>query len=198
MPAGRPRTFDVDQALDRALALFWRHGYEGTSLSMLTDAMEINVPSLYAAFGNKEMLFRKALERYLDSPASYMMNALQQPTARGVAETVLSGSIDLATHPNNPGGCLLVQGAMAASPQGMPIRQTLSGVRAAGETALRERFERAVAEGDLPPDADVPKLARYLMTLNCGFAVQAAGGATREQLEEVAEMALRCWPASAA
>jgi AcrR family transcriptional regulator len=121
MPAGRPRAFDVDKALDSALELFWTHGYEGTSLAMLTEAMGINVPSLYAAFGNKETLFRKALERYLATPASYMAGALREPTARAVAEKVLSGSIELVTHPNNPGGCLLVQGAMAASPQVHPF-----------------------------------------------------------------------------
>lgn len=194
MPAGRPRAFDVDKALDSALNLFWRHGYEGTSLAMLTDAMGVNVPSLYAAFGNKETLFRKVLERYLETPASYMTNALQEPTARGVAEKVLSGSIDLVTHPNNPGGCLLVQGAMAASPQGLPIRHALSQIRTVGEARIRERLERAQQQGDLPDSADPTQLARFLMTLNCGFAVQAAGGANREQLEEMAAMALQSWP----
>ena len=194
MPAGRPRAFDVDAALDSALELFWKHGYEGTSLTMLTEALGINVPSLYAAFGNKETLFRRALERYLESPATYMTDALKEATARGVAEKVMRGSIDLVTHPNYPGGCLLVQGAMSASPQGIPIRQTLSGVRAGGEARIRERFEQAIAEGDLPPTADAAKLARFVMTMNCGFAVQAAGGATRSQLEEVAEIAMQCWP----
>jgi AcrR family transcriptional regulator len=194
MPAGRPRAFDVDKALDSALELFWTHGYEGTSLAMLTEAMGINVPSLYAAFGNKETLFRKALERYLETPASYMAGALREPTARAVAEKVLSGSIDLVTHPNNPGGCLLVQGAMAASPQGTPIRQTLSQVRMAGEVAMRQRFERAKKEGDLPASADAAKLARFIMTMNCGLAVQAAGGASRAQLKEVAKIAMLSWP----
>jgi AcrR family transcriptional regulator len=194
MPAGRPRAFDVEEALDRALQLFWRHGYEGTSLAMLTEAMEINVPSLYAAFGNKEELFRKALERYLTAPASYMTEALLEPTARAVAEKIMSGSINLVTHPNNPGGCLLVQGAMATGPQGMPVRQELSGVRTLGEERIRERLERAKSEGDLPPDADTSNLARFLMTMNCGFAVQAAGGATREQLEDVAALVMQCWP----
>lgn len=194
MPAGRPREFDVDKALDSALQLFWRHGYEGTSLAMLSEGMGINMPSLYAAFGNKETLFRKALERYLQVPATYMTDALKEPTARRVAEKVMSGSIQLATHPNNPGGCLLVQGAMAASPQGAPIRKELSLLRSGGETMIRQRLERAVEEGDLPATADPAKLARFLMTMNCGLAVQAAGGATRAQLEEVAAIAMQCWP----
>lgn len=195
MPAGRPRVFDVEKALDRALELFWKHGYEGTSMAMLTQELGINGPSLYAAFGNKEALFRKALERYLAVPACYMAGALEEPTARGVAEKVLSGSLRLATDPEHPaGGCLLVRGAIATGPQNDAIRDELSAVRADGETAMRERFQRAIEEGDLPQGADAAKLARYLMTLNCGFAVQAAGGATREQLEEVAEMALQNWP----
>ena len=194
MPAGRPRAFDVNEALDRALELFWRHGYEGTSLTMLTESMGINVPSLYAAFGNKETLFYKVLEHYLESPASYMINALRQPTARQVAEDVLSGSIELATLPGGAGGCLLVRGAIATGPTNDAIRQQLNACRAKGETLMCERFERAITEGDLPPDANAAQLARFLMTLNCGLSVQAAGGATRKQLEEVAELALQCWP----
>ena len=197
MPAGRPRVFDIDRALDAALELFWRHGYEGTSLAMLTRAMGINTPSLYAAFGNKEALFRKALERYLSSPAAYMVGALSEPTARRVAERVLSGSIDLATNANHPaGGCLLVRGAIATGPGNDAIRSTLGAVRAGGEVAMRARFERAIAEGDLPDSANAEQLARYLMTLNCGFSVQAAGGATRAQLEEMAHMALQNWPSN--
>jgi AcrR family transcriptional regulator len=152
------------------------------------------VPSLYAAFGNKETLFRKALEHYLESPASYMTNALKEPTARQVAEKVLSGSIKLATMPGGAGGCLLVRGAIATGPANEAISQQLNACRATGETLMRTRFERAIAEGDLPPGADPVQLARYLMTLNCGFSVQAAGGASRTQLEEVAAMAMQSWP----
>ena len=195
MPAGRPRVFDVDKALDAALELFWRHGYEGTSLAMLTKAMGINTPSLYAAYGNKEALFGRVVEHYLQFPVSYMAQALAEPTARRVAEQFLSGMIRLATHPDHPaGGCLLVRGALATGPTNDPIRQQLSAIRSQGEAAMRTRFERAIEEGDLPTSADAAQLARYLMTLNCGFSVQAAGGATHAQLEEIAQIALRCWP----
>src|SRR5436309_14644120 len=110
MPRGRPREFDTDKALDAALLLFWRHGYEGTSLTALTGAMGINVPSLYAAFGNKEALFRKALDRYLQKPASYLPAALEEPTARRAAERLVHGAIEMVMHPRHPDGCLLVQG----------------------------------------------------------------------------------------
>src|ERR687895_845688 len=93
-PAGRPREFDQDEALDTALEVFWRQGYEGTSLGELTVAMGINRPSLYAAFGNKEALFRKALDRYVDGPAAYTREALHEPSARAVVERLLRGAID--------------------------------------------------------------------------------------------------------
>jgi AcrR family transcriptional regulator len=194
MSRGRPRQFDTEKALDAALLLFWRRGYEGTSLSALTKSMRINVPSLYAAFGNKEMLFKKALERYLQKPASYLPKALEAPTARRAVERLFKGAIDMVTNPCHPGGCLLVQGALAASPDAASIRWELSSWRAAAETAVRRRFERAISEGDLPASVHAAKLARYIITVLWGLSVQAAGGATRTQLREVAKMALRCWP----
>src|SRR5580658_9387337 len=92
---GRPRSFDINRALDRALVVFWRKGYEGTSVSDLTKAVGVNRPSLYAAFGDKETLFRKALDRYLKGPAAYTQDALREPTARAVAERLLLGAADL-------------------------------------------------------------------------------------------------------
>src|SRR5437660_6287285 len=114
MLVGRPREFDVEAALDRALEVFWRKGYEGASLPDLTRAMGINRPSLYAAFGNKEGLFRKALDRYAEGPAAYVREALNEPTARAVAERMLGEAIGLLTAPRNPRGCfIMVQSAFA-------------------------------------------------------------------------------------
>jgi AcrR family transcriptional regulator len=191
---GRPREFDTEKALDAALLLFWRHGYEGTSLSALTEAMGINVPSLYAAFGNKEQLFKKVLDRYVQRPASYLPNSLKEPTARAVVEKLFRGAIDMVMSPRHPDGCLLVQGALASGPMGESVTIELSRRRAGAEAALRGRLERAVAESDLPSDVDPVKLARYLITVLWGMSVQAAGGATRAQLREIGEMALRTWP----
>jgi AcrR family transcriptional regulator len=194
MPVGRPRAFDIDKALDRALQVFWRKGYEGTSLSDLTKAMGINRPSLYAAFGNKEALFRKALERYAEGPAAYTRKAVDEPTARAVVERLLRGVVDLLTDPCTPQGCLAVQGALACGDAADAIRQELISRRVAGEAALRQRLERAIADGDLPADANPADLARYVTTVSQGMAVQAAGGASREELQRVVEMALRAWP----
>jgi AcrR family transcriptional regulator len=195
MPIGRPRAFDIEKALDRALQVFWRKGYEGTSLSDLTKAMGINRPSLYAAFGNKEELFRKALDRYAEGPAAYTRTALDEPTARAVVERLLCGVVDLLTDPRTPQGCLAVQGALACGDAADAIRQELVARRAAGEAALRQRLERARTGGDLPADADPADLARYVTTVAQGMAVQAASGASREELRRVVEMALRAWPA---
>jgi AcrR family transcriptional regulator len=191
---GRPREFDVDLALDRALRVFWRRGYEGATLLDLTQAMGIKRPSLYAAFGSKEELFRKALDRYVEGPAAYVREALNEPTARAVAERLLAGAVDLFTDRRNPRGCLVVQGALACGETAESVRRELAARRVAGEVALRQRFERARADGDLPAEADPADLARYVVTVTRGMAVQAAGGASREDLRRVGELALRAWP----
>jgi len=188
---GRPRSFDIDGALDRALQVFWKKGYEGTSLSDLTKAVGVNRPSLYAAFGDKKALFRKALDRYLTGPAAYTQEALKEPTARAVVERLLQGAADLNTAPRNPGGCLMVQGALVCGDTGDSIRQELVACRAAGEAALRRRFQRAKLEGDLSAAVNPADLAHYVATIGYGMAVQAAGGASRNKLQHVVEMALR-------
>ena len=194
MAIGRPRAFDRDEALNRALEMFWRKGYEGASLADLTSAMGINPPSLYAAFGNKEGLFRAALDRYMADQAVFFDQILAAPTSREVAEALLRGVADLRSDPDRPPGCLTVQGALSGSAEAEPIRQELARRRAATDAALRRRFERALAEGDLPEQADPAALARYLTTLTQGMAVQAAGGASAEDLQQVVEIALRAWP----
>jgi AcrR family transcriptional regulator len=191
---GRPRAFDVDRALDCALRVFWRKGYEGTSLPDLTKAMGINRPSLYAAFGNKEALFRKALDRYAEGSAAFRREALDKPTAREVVERLLTGTVDQLTDPRNPCGCLAVQGALACGETADPVRLELNARRAAAETEIRERLERAKSTGDLPADSDSADLARYIAVVIYGMAVQAAGGAGRQDLQRVVEIALRAWP----
>jgi len=193
MPRGRPREFDIDQALNRALRVFWRKGYEGATLPDLTRAMGINRPSLYAAFGSKEGLFRKSLDRYDAGPAAWAREALHEPTARAVAGRLLAGAIDMVTDRRNPRGCLIVQGALACGDAAQSVRKELVSRRLALEAALRQRFERAISDGDLPADAHPADLARYIVAVTHGIAVQAAGGATRAQLRRVAAMALRAF-----
>ena len=192
-PRGRPRAFDIDEALDRAMRVFWRKGYEGASLTDLTEAMGINRPSLYAAFGDKEALFRRVLDRYDNGPAAYIGKALEEPTARAVAERLLRAAADLQTDSRNP-GCLMVQGALACGDAARGVRRELTSRRKAAESAIRRRFQRAQAEGDLPPHSDPAGLALYIATIVRGMAVQAAGGTTRKELGRVIRTALRAWP----
>jgi AcrR family transcriptional regulator len=188
---GRPRGFDADAALDRAIEVFWRHGYEGTSLTDLTGAMGINRPSMYAAFGNKEDLFRKAVARYAEADMAYAREALEKPTARAVIESFLRANADALTRPDRPSGCLSVQGGLAGGSDNGHIAQFLADSRAGGEKALADRLTRAREEGDLPPDADPVAWARYVMVVSEGNAVHAAAGASRAALHATVDIALQ-------
>src|SRR5271163_2281856 len=182
---GRPRSFDVKKALDAAMNVFWQEGYEGASLSDLTGAMGISRPSLYAAFGDKESLFCKVLDRYSEGPAAFVREAIGQPTARAVVKHLLEGAANQATDPVNPRGCLFLQAGLACGKGAAAIRQELVRRRDSGEQALRKRLEQAKAEGDLGGDTDPADLARYVVTVMQGIGVQAADGANREELRRV-------------
>jgi len=194
---GRPREFDMQKALERAMELFWRQGYEGTSLSDLTRELGITRPSLYAAFGSKEALFLKALDLY-EARAGYREAALTAPTAIAYARALLEGAADLHGDKRNPPGCLGVQGALVCAPQSDEIRTELIRRRRVGESLIRDRLKRFKADGDMPSDADPADLARYLSIVIYGITVQAAGGATRKELRNAADIALRNWPNNSA
>jgi len=172
--------------------VFWAKGYEAASLSNLTRAMRINRPSLYAAFGNKEQLFRKVLDRYMDGPVAWFGKALAAPKARDVVEQIFRDTARMAENSRIPAGCLLVQGALACG--NASARKEVAARRVAAEVALRRRLQRAKREGDLPKNADPAELAHYVLTVVRGMAVQSAGGASRDQLHGVAQIALRAWP----
>jgi AcrR family transcriptional regulator len=195
MPSGRTRQFDVEEALDRALEVFWARGYEGATLPELTRAMGINRPSLYAAFGNKQQLFRKALDRYQTGPMAFLTEALRQPTARAVVEAIFSGFVRMQRDRDKARGCLIVSGALACGEEAETVRRTLAQLRQAIVTAFRERFERAVQDDDLPAGTDCATLARYIATVLNGLAVQSASGATEKELRLVAARAMQAWPA---
>jgi AcrR family transcriptional regulator len=191
---GRPRAFDTEQALEQAMKVFWRLGYEGASLSELTRAMGINSPSLYAAFGSKEGLFKAVLDHYEARRQRCLGDILAAPTARAAAERLVFGLVDLVTDPEVPPGCLLLQGGLSCGVGTQDVPQELARRRAALQQALEERFRRAQAEGDLVAGADPAALAGYLVVVCNGIAVQAASGGSRGALREVAEVALKAWP----
>jgi AcrR family transcriptional regulator len=193
MTVGRPRQFDADAVLETAMELFWEHGFDGVSISDLTDATGINRRSLYAAFGTKEQLFRSAVQRYLGGPGGFVAAALQQPTARDVATTMLHGAADSYTDPTRPRGCLVVHGALAAGGNTDNVQVDLAQQRDAGVKALARRFDEAQAAGELP-GADTLVLSRWINSVCQGFSVQARSGATRDELHQAADQALRGWP----
>jgi AcrR family transcriptional regulator len=197
MAAGRPRTFCMEKALDCAMQVFWRKGYEGASMVDLTTAMGINSPSLYSAYGSKEGLFRAVLERYEARRDKFMEEVFTAPTAREVASLFLHGVADFAadTGGQNPPGCLLLQSGMTCGDSAIP--DELAKHRAVKEKALCERFARARDEGDLPAHTVPVALASYIMAVSNGMCVQAASGASPADLHAIADMALASFTVSA-
>src|SRR5450830_321198 len=191
---GRQREFDVDQALDAALCVFWRKGYEGASYTDLTQATGVERPALYSAFGNKEALFRRALERYYEHYMDFIPDALGKPTSYEVVAHILRGAVELNTRYPDRTGCLGIHGALAGSDDAEPVRRALIDARASGEALLRERFERAKQDGDLRQTANCVALAAFVCAVLHGMAVQAKAGFSREILEAVVDQALSTWP----
>ena len=195
---GRPREFDVGQAVATAADLFWAKGYDRTSLSDLTKAIGITPPSFYFAFGSKEGLFGKVLDHYLSGHLGYFEDALREPTARKVVERLLYGYADGQTDPTHPPGCLGVNCALPCPEDADDVRQMLAAVRKKSGDRLRRRFTKAKSDGDLPPDADPAALAHFIQTIGWGMAVDAQSGATRKDLYRTVTLALKAWPAKTA
>ena len=191
---GRPREFDVDDALAAALRVFWAKGYEAASLTDLTEAMGITRPSLYAAFGNKEALFRKALDLYEREKLAYIGEALKAPTSRGVAERLLRGSLAMQTSDCEPKGCMRVLTSVGCGPEAESIRADIMKRRQSSQRALCDRMHRAKQDGDLPEGTDVDGLCAYLAAILGGMSIQAGSGAPKAQLESLVETTLRMWP----
>jgi AcrR family transcriptional regulator len=172
------------------MRVFWEKGYEGASLSALTEAMQINRSSMWAAFGNKAELFKRAFEHYIDTYQAFMRDALERPTVREVIEASLRGTVQFLSTPGNPKGCLSVHGALAVGEEAEPIKQWLIQGRKRGEAVAKKRFEQAKKTGDLPADVDAGALARYVATLIQGLGVQAASGVSRAELTKIVDTAL--------
>lgn len=191
---GRPREFDRAQALRQAMEVFWQRGYEGTSLGDLTAAMGINRPSLYAAFGCKEALFREAVALYDAVEGASSERALnQQPTSRAAVEAMLRDNADAYVASGNPPGCMIVLSALLGTQENQAVRDFLAQSRRRGQDALRRRLERSVAEGELPAGTDVGAVAAFYTTVLQGLSIQARDGASRATLRAVVDGALAAW-----
>lgn len=191
---GRPREFDIDQAIQKATELFWRKGYEGTSLSDLTGAMRITAPSFYFAFENKEKLFRRVVERYYESQIELLDRALREPTVRDVAERFLYGYVDVLTSRSHAPGCLALNSSLPCA-EGDTVRAWLAKLRGELTVRLRKRFAQARGTDELPMHADPEALARYIAVIAWGLAVEAQSGAKRNDLYSAIAVGLAAWPA---
>jgi AcrR family transcriptional regulator len=191
---GRPRGFDRAAALRLAMESFWEHGYEGTSIGDLTARMGIRPPSLYAAFGSKEELFREAVALYEGMEGAPALQELRDaPTAVGGIEAMLRANVRSYTETGRPTGCMVVLAATTYMPSTEGIRDFLAEERRGGTAAVRERLARGQADGDVPPGADTGALAAYVMSVQYGLSLQARDGATREELDTVVDCLLAGW-----
>jgi AcrR family transcriptional regulator len=190
----RPREFDEDEVLQAALRLFWEKGYEGTSLDDLMAAMRLTKSSLYKAFGSKEALFWRVVERYQRDFLDFRHAALAEPTPRRIAERLLDGITDLHSGEVNPVGCLELNTALAGSEGAESIRQELIRGRELFRLKLRDRFEETAATAPLPPGMTSDDAASLIISLIQGLAVQAKAGVSRKTARRVARAALLSWP----
>jgi AcrR family transcriptional regulator len=190
---GRPREFKIDDAIEKATGLFWRNGYEGTSLSDLTKAIGITPPSFYFAFGSKEGLFKKVTERYYAEQSKIAEAAFREPTARGVATRLLRGFAAVFTDPLHAPGCLAMNSSLPCA-AGDPLREWLAELREQMRTRLRDRFAEARSSENLPAGMDADSLARLVLVIVWGMAVEAQSGASRKDLRRTIALALSAWP----
>ncbi|MCP9624306.1 TetR/AcrR family transcriptional regulator [Nocardia otitidiscaviarum] len=192
---GRPRAFDRDIALRRAMEVFWEHGYEGASMTDLTTAMGINSPSLYAAFGGKEALFREAVALYGRTEGGLTERALrEEPTARAAIEAMLRDNARSYTTPGSPRGCMVVLAGSTYTTRNTAVRDFLIDMRRCTTEDIRRRLERGVADGDLPPDTDIDALAAFYATVLYGLSIQARDGVDDRELQRSIDTAMAAWP----
>lgn len=195
-PRGRPRGFDRAVALDLALAEFWQHGYEATSIAGLTRAMGINPPALYSAFGDKRKLFSEAVDRYAQTYGQYGSRALiEEPTARGAVERMLREAAAEYTEPSHPPGCLVINGAVNTTPADEDVKAELRAFREATKHAITQKIDTDVRAGLLPPETDSSALGTFYAATIQGMSTQACDGTTHEDLERVVDLAMKAWPA---
>ena len=191
---GRPLSFDRDGALHQAMLVFWRHGYESSSLAELTAAMGITAPSLYTAFGDKKRLFLEAVQRYAGDPAELTRMLEGAATAREAAESLLQHSARLYTGKSTPPGCLIATSVASCSAEGADLQAEMAAVRLDVESRLRRRIAAGMRDGELPVGTDAAGLAAHTVAVIQGMSTLARDGASRAKLMKLAETAMAAWP----
>lgn len=180
--------------------VFWKHGYDATSVAQLTEAMGIGVPSMYAAFGDKRALFEEALLHYMKTYGTFMGRLFdeqfEKPSVRAAIAQLLREAAAMFTSSDHPRGCLLITAATNCAPESATIAKRLRDLRRSTVQALEARISGAIARGELPADADARALALYVSTVLQGLSAQARDGATRAELEAIVDTAMRAWPRS--
>ena len=194
---GRPAGFDRDEALERAMEMFWERGYEGTTLEDLQAAMgDIGPTSFYHAFGSKEALFRQAVDKYQETVGGPALRALEEsPTAREAVHLMLRLTAESFCRPGKPHGCMLVLGATKCTPANAGAQDYLQSIRRQTPNVLKRRLKRATDEGDLPASTDISAIASFYATILHGLAIRAGDGASRKALLAAVDGAMVAWPA---
>lgn len=189
---GRPRKFDRDHALRQAMEVFLDRGYNGASIGDLTAAMGVNAPSLYAAFGCKEALFREVLDLYIHAAGPRTRDALDQRdvSARAAVEAMLR---EAAKRFGNGRGCLIVLGATHRTADNEAVFRDLADRRTETQALIRRRLKQGIADGDVPAQADIGAVTAFYTTVLNGLSLQARDGASRKQLMSVVEGAMKAW-----
>ncbi len=177
------------------MELFWERGYEGTSMSDLTEAMGISPSSLYATFGDKERLHQSAIEHYLAGPGAYAFEILDaEPTARGAFERLFKTSSQRLTESTRPTGCMLALAVNQCSPVFDSVQRAMHQLRLRSRSAIADRLARGQREGEISDSTDIEELAMFLTAALQGMSIQARDGASNEQLESIGRLAMKAWP----
>ncbi len=191
---GRPRSFDRQDALRRAMDVFWMKGFENASMAELTEAMGLKPPSLYAAFGSKEQLFREAVDYYAQTQGGGIWDKVPTaPTAREAIAGMLRASAEAYTRGPKPRGCMIVLAAPQMEGANPAVCDELKARRMENVAILERRLERAVAEGELPQGTDCHAVAAYFATVQHGMSIEARDGASRKTLLAVVDCAMAAW-----
>jgi AcrR family transcriptional regulator len=190
---GRPRTFDKEKALDIVLELFRKKGFDNTSIEDIATALNLNKPSVYAAFGNKEQLFLDALHAYISGPTAYFHEVFSEESTKELVRQLLLKSIDVLFYFEKPSGCLVVMSTASQELERIGIQQKLISNLQQHQHKLAERFESARKAGELKKDINAERLALYVVTIHKGLSLQAINGSTKAELMELVQQVIDFW-----